>query len=267
MIQLSMSLAEDITKISGVNEDLLGAATDDKAGILSMLRQGAGLTTLQTLFDKLDYSQRLLGKIRIEAIRKNFSKGKLRAILGKDPDERFFTSNVGKYDIAVEEGVYSTTQRQMELQQLLHFRTELGMQIPDESILRASTIQNKDKLIEDLNKASQQQAQAQQQATEVQMQQAQGEVMASYAKTKSGLALAKERMANASAKMVSIDQIEANAEQSRTQAELDLIKQIIELEDMDLQGIRNALELAETIKSLHNATEQTNTVPQPAQEA
>src|SRR5208282_3772576 len=61
LIELSRSLSEDITKISGVNEELLGAATDDKSGILSMLRQGAGLVTLQTIFDKLDYSQRLYG--------------------------------------------------------------------------------------------------------------------------------------------------------------------------------------------------------------
>jgi len=46
-----------------------------------MLRQGAGLTTLQTIFDKLDYTQRLYGKIRLSAIRKNFSKGKIRNIL------------------------------------------------------------------------------------------------------------------------------------------------------------------------------------------
>ena len=89
LLELSNSLAEDITKISGVNEELLGSATDDKSGILSMLRQGAGLTTLQTIFDKLDYTQRLYGKIRLAAIRKNFSKGKLRNILGKDPDPRF----------------------------------------------------------------------------------------------------------------------------------------------------------------------------------
>ena len=36
----------NITKISGVNEELLGSATDDKEGILSMLRQVAGLTNL-----------------------------------------------------------------------------------------------------------------------------------------------------------------------------------------------------------------------------
>jgi hypothetical protein len=97
LMELSASLAEDITKISGVNEELLGSATDDKSGILSMLRQGAGLTTLQTIFDKLDYTQRLYGKIRLEAIRKNFSRGKIRNILGHEPEERFFTSHSQKY--------------------------------------------------------------------------------------------------------------------------------------------------------------------------
>lgn len=63
MIQLSEILGREIQEISGVNEELLGSANDDKAGILSMLRQGAGLTTLQILFDQLDLSQKLLGKL------------------------------------------------------------------------------------------------------------------------------------------------------------------------------------------------------------
>ncbi len=121
IMELSRGLSEDITKISGVNEELLGAATDDKSGILSMLRQGAGLTTLQTIFDKLDYTQRLYGKIRLQAIRKNFSKGKIRNILGHDPSQKFFTSHSLKYSVTVEEGNYSATQRHTELQQLLHF--------------------------------------------------------------------------------------------------------------------------------------------------
>src|SRR5258708_1690462 len=158
LIELSNSLAEDITKISGVNEELLGSATDDKAGILSMLRQGAGLTTLQTIFDKLDYSQRLYGKIRLQGIRKNFSKGKVRNILGHDADPRFWSSHSQKYAISVEEGNYSTSQRQMELQQLLHFK-EIGMAIPDKSILRAAFITNKQKVMEEMEEVQQQQAQ------------------------------------------------------------------------------------------------------------
>ena len=161
LMELSRSLSEDITRISGVNEELLGSATDDKAGILAMLRQGAGLTTLQTIFDKLDYSQRLYGKIRLQAIRKNFSKGKIRSILGRDPDPRFFTSHSLKYDVAVEEGNYSTTQRQMELQQLLHFK-EIGVPIANKSIVRAAFITNKKQVEEDMMQEMQQQQQQQQ---------------------------------------------------------------------------------------------------------
>src|SRR6202453_2102012 len=168
LLELSNSLAEDITKISGVNEELLGSATDDKSGILSMLRQGAGLTTLQTIFDKIDYSQRIYGKIRMQAFRKNFSKGKIRNILGHDADPRFFSSHTQKYAIAVEEGNYSATQRQTELQQLLHFK-ELGMGIADKSIIRAAFITNKRQVIQDMEEQMQQQAQqAQQEAQQSQ---------------------------------------------------------------------------------------------------
>ena len=81
MIQLSELLAKEVQEISGVNEELLGSAVDDKAGILSMLRQGAGLTTLQILFDQLDHSQKLLGKIIIDLVQANYTPGKIKKIL------------------------------------------------------------------------------------------------------------------------------------------------------------------------------------------
>lgn len=241
LIELSHSLAEDITKISGVNEELLGSATDDKAGILSMLRQGAGLTTLQTIFDKLDYSQRLYGKIRLQAIRKNFSKGKIRNILGHDTDPRFWTSHSQKYSISVEEGNYSTTQRQMELQQLIQFR-ELGMPIPDKSILRAAFITNKRQIIEDMEQQQQQQ-----------MQQAQAQ-----AQSQSQLDQAKVEgmMAKAQADMAKVEDLKASAMHKATQADLDTVKSMIELEDLDLQNFKNNLELAEYIKSVNKASQQ-----------
>lgn len=245
MIELSRSLAEDITKISGVNEELLGAATDDKSGILSMLRQGAGLTTLQTIFDKLDYSQRLYGKIRLQAIRKNFSKGKITSILGHEPDPRFFTTHSLKYGIAVEEGNYSTTQRQMELQQLLHFK-EIGMPIADKSILNVAFITNKKQVLEDMQQQSQQQAQAQQQEAQMQAQVDNSKIVAAYAKSRLDLAKEKEALAK-------VDEIEAGAEHKSMQADLDLVKMMVELEDMDFNNFKNSFEMAELIKVTNGA--------------
>lgn len=255
MIELSRSLAEDMTKISGVNEELLGAAQDDKAGILSMLRQSAGLITLNKPFDKADYSQRLYGKIRLEAIRKNFSKGKITSILGKEPSAKFFTNYAQKYTIEVEEGNYSATQRQTELQQLLHFR-EIGMPISNKSILQAAFITNKAEIIQEMEQESQQQMQAQQAQAQMQQQKDQAEIVTKFAKARSDIARERDLNASAQEKVAKIVDIEADAEHKRTQADLETVKMMIALEDMDLANLRASLELAEFVKQSNQASAQ-----------
>ena len=254
LLELSNGLAEDITKISGVNEELLGSATDDKSGILSMLRQGAGLVTLQTIFDKMDYSQRLYGKIRLAAIRKNFSEGKIRNILGHEADPRFWTSHSQKYAVAVEEGNYSTTQRQMELQQLLHFK-EIGMAIPDKSILRAAFITDKARVIQEMEEASQQQ----QQQEQAQAQQAEkmdnAKIMAMFSKSRVDMAKEQETMASAQEKQAKAQELYSEAEYNSARAEMELVKSMLELETMDLDMIHRSYEIAMAIKGQNSTNE------------
>lgn len=247
LIELSASLAEDITKISGVNEELLGSATDDKSGILSMLRQGAGLVTLQTIFDKLDYSQRLFGKIRLQAIRKNFSKGKIRNILGHDADPRFFSSHSQKYSVTVEEGNYSATQRQTELQQLLHFK-EIGMAIPDKSIMRAAIITNKKQLMQDLEEQTQQQQQQQQAQMEQQEKMDNAKIMNMFSKSKVDMAKEAETYAK-------MQELESSAHHKDIQADLDLVKMMVELEDMQFAQFKNAFDYAQAVKMANKPQE------------
>lgn len=254
MIELSRSLAEDITKISGVNEELLGAATDDKSGILSMLRQGAGLTTLQTIFDKADYSQRLYGKIRLQAIRKNFSKGKIASILGHEADPKFFSNHSLKYSIAVEEGNYSATQRHTELQQLLHFK-ELGMPIANKSILKAAIITNKNQVIQEMEEEQQQQQQMQQAQSQIQSQKDQAEIFSKQAKAKSDLAREKDLMASAAERYAKVDELESESEHKRTEADYNLVKMMIELEDMDFNQMRQSFLMAQEIKMANQPQE------------
>jgi len=256
MMDLARMLSEDITKISGVNEELLGAATDDKSGILSMLRQGAGLTTLQTIFDKLDYSQRLYGKIRLQAIRKNFSKGKVKSILGHEPHPMFFTTHSLKYSVTVEEGNYSASQRQTELQQLLHFK-ELGMPIADKSIIRAAFITDKEQVIADMEESAQQQQQMQQQQAQQQDKKDQAEIMGKFAKAKSDLAREKELMASAQEKLANINKIESLTDHENMKTDLDLVKMMVELEDMQFSQFKNAFEYAQAVKLANQPIETT----------
>jgi hypothetical protein len=259
MIELSRSLSEDITKISGVNEELLGAATDDKSGILSMLRQSAGLITLHRIFDKADYSLRLYTDIRLKAVRKLFSKGKVQSILGHEVNPKFFSAHSLKYNVAVEEGNYTTTQRQQELQQLLHFR-EIGMPIADKSIIRAAFISNKEEIIQDMEEAQQQQQQQQQQMAQQQQQKDQMDMMSKYAKSRVDLAKEKELQASVQEKNAKVEQIYSEAEAKQMQSDLDLVKMMISLEDMDLAQVRNSLELTEQIKFANNQQNQLTAV-------
>lgn len=248
LIELSKNLAEDITNITGVNEELLGMAQDDKAGILAMLRQSAGLVTLQNIFDKSDMTQRLYGKLRLQAIRKNFSKGKVRAILGKDPDPRFFSDISQKYGISVEEGNYSTTQRQTELQQYLTFR-EMGIPIPDKTIIRAAFITNKKQLIQDMEEQNQAQAQQQQAQAQQQVQSLQAKTMLDQAKTQ-------DLMASAAEKLSSIDNNMASAEHKQTEADLNILKIAMELEGLELDQLKRAIELVEATKKSQQQVQQ-----------
>lgn len=250
LMELSRSLSEDITRICGVNEELLGSATDDKSGILSMLRQGAGLTTLQGIFDKLDYTQRLYGKIRLQAIRKLWSRGKIVSILGHEPDQRFFTSHSLKYSIAVEEGNYSTTQRQMELQQYLHFK-EIGMTVADKTIWRAAFLTDKAKAMEEASEEKQ----SQQQAQEAQQQQAEkmdnAKIMALFAKSKLDLASEKDKQASVHERFAKITDLQAGSEHKIAEADLARVREMIELEDMDLENFKKTIQLAQFIKSIN----------------
>lgn len=257
LIELSRGLAEDITKITGVNEELLGMAEDDKSGILSMLRQSAGLVTLQNIFDRSDLTQRLYGSLRLNAARANFSKGKIRNILGHDPDPRFYLNFSQKYGISLEEGNYSTTQRQMELQQLLHFK-QLGMNIPDSSIMRAAFLTNKKQIMEEMQQANQQQAQQQDQQMQMQAQMDQSKMMLEHAKVKSELAKEKEIMASAAERYSQIAENMANAERKQVESDIDLVTAHINLENLDIANMRNSLELIDYIK-------QTTQQPQPAE--
>lgn len=213
-----------------------------------MLRQGAGLTTLQTIFDKLDYSQRLYGQLRLKAILKNFSKGKIISILGKEPNEKFFTASSVKYNVVVEEGNYSSSQRQMELQQLLHFK-QIGIPISDKSILQAAFITNKAQVIQDMEDQQAQQAEQMKGQQEVESEKTRADVMLKYAQSKADLAREADLKASSAEKMARVQEIQASAESKKMSAELDLVRQLIALEDMDMENFRRSLEMAEVIKS------------------
>jgi hypothetical protein len=242
MIQLSELLGQEIQEISGVNEELLGSADDDKAGILSMLRQGAGLTTLQRLFDQLDFSQKLLGKIRLQMIQNNFMPGKVARVLDADPASEFYNKSFGRYDAAIEEGFNTTTQKQLQFAQLLHLK-EVGVQIPDAILVQAATIQNKQELIDVIEAQTQGQQQAQQAQAQVEQQLVSAQTRMADAKAIADEGLGIERMSRIEENKALVEERRAAAEKDRELGLLHLAKAIKELDQIDLGQLEKLLTL------------------------
>lgn len=250
MIELSKILGDEIQQISGVNEELLGSAVDDKAGILSMLRQGAGLTTLQILFDQLDYSQKLLGRLFIDLIQTNFSPGKIKRIINEEPAPQFYSKAFGKYDVAVEEGANTTTQKQLEFAQLMEMRSA-GINIPEDLLIQSSTLHNKKDLIE----AMQQNSQQQQQLQQVAMQKEQAEIRDIEGRAEANRGLALERSSRVQENRALAQERLAAAQKDRDLGTLDRAKAMKELEGMDIDQIEKLLNLVRSIEAQESPQE------------
>lgn len=257
MIQLSELLANEIQEISGVSEELLGSATDDKAGILSMLRQGAGLTTLQSLFDNLDYSQKLVGNLLIDIIQTNFTPGKIKKILeDEEPSPHFYNKAFGKYNAAIEDGLNTTTQKQMQFAQLIYLK-EAGVPVPDEILIDAATIQNKQQLLEALAQQKQLLQAQQQQQSQLAQAQAEATMEVAHARAAADQGLGMERMSRIQENAALAEEKRAAAIKDQDIALLNLVKAFKEIEGMDIAHLQQFVALAQAIKR----SEQTAEVP------
>lgn len=262
MLQIGDKLGEEITQISGVNEELLGSATDDKAAILGMLRQGAGLTTLQRLFDQLDFSQKMLGDIILEYIQNNWTPGKVRRILNEEPTDQFYNRKFARYNCMIEEGLNTTSQKQMQLAQMLQLR-EVGVPISDEDLLEATTFQGKKKIIENMQRQKmemqqqqQSQMQLQQQQAEVAMRETEARIQMTKASATAAEGLGIERLSRVSENQAMVEERHAKAEADRDQGILNLVKAAKEIENIDIAQARQVFDLINIIKQYQEQNSQ-----------
>ena len=250
MLQMEDMLKTVMREISGVNEELLGSAVDDKAGVLSMLRQGAGLTTLQKYFDNFDESQQECGDIIVQMIQHFWSYGKVKSIIGEEPTPEFDDKAFYTYGSKVIQGVLTETQQQLELAQLFDLQQRFGNIFPPEEIIECMTIQNKDRIMEKMQANQKAQQEQQQKMAEMQMQQMQvdNETKISYAQAQQGLAQA--RVSRIQTDMAVAENNIARSQTAETAAILNLIKALKELDGMDTTYLAEKINLMHNIKDL-----------------
>jgi hypothetical protein len=248
MLQMEESLMQVIYRIAGMDPSAMGIDVDDKAGIISMMRQAATARNLQRLFDQFDESQRLCGDIILEMIQKNWTYGKVKQVIGENPTAEFDNKAFFKYGCKVVQGVLTESQQQLELAQLLHLQQLAPDIFPKDEIIEAMTIQNKDRIIQKLEAAQKAQQEQMQKREQIELEhiQLKNRMMIAEANSKDGLAM--ERIGKLQLdKALNAERIQ-RAEQDRSASALNLVKAIKELQSIDLNHLGQYLDIVDRLK-------------------
>lgn len=252
MFQLEQEFEKDIMEIAGVNSELFGMADNDKvetAGILSKMRQSAGLVNLQDLFDGLRESQKILGQKTLKLIQKNYTPEKISLISKKDPTSEFYSGSFAKYDVVVEEGVLTDTQKQAQFVQLAALKG-MGVLPPEGNVLliKNSNLRDKKELTDVMEQQARAAQQMQQQQTELQMQELAIANQVAVSKSESDQALAAERLNKIQLDAALSAERISRAEEDRTAGLLNLIKAVKELEGIDLNQLTQKINILKALE-------------------
>jgi hypothetical protein len=255
MFQLQELFDRDIIEIAGVNDAAFGQTeTAGDSGVMMMLRQGAALVNLQDLFDNLRLSQKNVSKKVLQLVQK-WSPEKVKRIINEEPTEQFYEKDFMKYDIAVQEGVLTDTQRQMYFRQLVDLR-QLGAPVSGEMLADAAPIQGKSEYTEKLAEMEQQQAQQAQAQQKIQDELLQNQAQMAQAKAISDIALSKERFTRAVANMGLEDERASKAVENRADTALQRAKAIKELASLDDERLLKYLQIVRMMEEHHKVKEE-----------
>lgn len=243
--------------VTGINDTNMGDASDAIPGITTRLKMGAGLTTLAPLFDRLDESQVNLTHIIMDAVRQNYTPGKIKTILaGEEPQPLFYNKAFGKYHCMVESGYDTESQKQLQFAQMFQLMQIKPDMFDAEDILEAATIQNKTEMIEKYKQRQQaaQQMQQQQLQAQQQLQQAQIEGITSRAQADQATGL--ERQSRVPENLSFSVQRLSEAEEQRELAVLNKVRALKELEEIDITHLEKLLAMANMLKMQNKVEEQ-----------
>lgn len=255
MFSLAQVFADEVFQDSGISEELMGVGSEDISGFHMMLKQNAGRVGLQGIFDHADNTLKLLGELRLQLIQNNFVPGKIRQITSEMPTDEFYSKAFRKYDIAVEEGYNTTTQKQMQAAQLLNLK-QAQIPVPDELIIKSLNLQNKNDIVMLMEQQKQQQMQMQQQQaqSQVELQKAQTQLANARATADEGLGI--ERLSRVNENQALSVERRAKAEREHYSGMLDLVKALKELENLDINQVEKLLLLARIVKEKEEPLEQ-----------
>jgi hypothetical protein len=248
--QLEAEFEKDMMEIMGISPEQLGMAENEKietAGTLAKMRQAAGMVNLQDIMDGLRESQKILSRKIVKLIQLNYTPEKIELITKRRPTEEFYSKSFGKYDISVEEGNLTDTQKQNDFVGRLALR-QIGVNITDAEIIQASNLHDKKKIFERMDQEAKQAQQVQQAQTQLMMENQQNINKSVDAKAYSDQSLGDERRARIGLDTAEYAERIARAEEEESARALNFIKAIKELQGIDMENLLKAVSIIKTLE-------------------
>ena len=244
--------------VSGINDANMGSASDDIPGITTRLKMGAGMTTNEPVMDNLDKSQVILTERIMSTVMKNYTPGKIKAMLGgqEEPAPLFYNKAFGKYHCMVESGYDTESQKQLQFAQMYQLKQIDNTMFDAEDMLEAATIQNKTRIIEKHKERQQQAMQMQQQQAEAQQRLQEAQIEGIHARATADYATGGERESRIPENRAFAVQRLSEAEEQRELAVLNKVKALKELEEIDFSHLEKLLSMAALLKNMNKTEEQ-----------
>ena len=169
-LALAQQMSDLIFSTSGINmENWAGQEDKQISSLTMMLKQAANLMVFQKYFDQWDYSLKLLGEKMLSIALNNWNAQKVGLIIGEEPTPHFYSKIFAKYQVIVEEGLLTPTQKSFQAQQFMDINQAFGREvIPPSMIIKNMNVQGKAELMEFLQKQEEQMAATQSEATNIQ---------------------------------------------------------------------------------------------------
>ena len=194
-LALAQQMADLIYSTSGINlENWSGQEDKQVSSLTVLLKQAANLMVFQKYFDQWDFSLKLLGERMLQIVLNNWNAEKVKLMIGDEPTAFFYSKIFSKFQVIVEEGLLTPTQKNFQAQQMMEINQTFGREVfPPSMIIKDMNLQGKNEMMQFLKQQEEQTAHKQQEMENIAHAVEDAKLKELYSKVAYNIANARER--------------------------------------------------------------------------
>lgn len=233
-LALAQQMSDLIFKTSGIDLENWSGQNDKQLSTLTLLmKQAANLMVFQKYFDQWDFSLKLVGDLLLQIVLNNWNAPKVSLLIGEEPSAHFYSKIFAKYQVIVEEGLLTPTQKNLQAHQMLEINQMFGREVlPPSMIIKDMNLQGKAEIMQFLQQQEQQAQQVQQEQMEVAHAFEHAKLNELTSRAANNIAAAKERYGRFESNIGLLEERMAEVSKNRalsTKAKMEALEKMIEV--------------------------------------